>query len=94
MTETQLTIWKFPAPVLDEFQAVMPDGAQILYLGVQDNEPWIWALVDPEAPSQVRNFITVGTGHSMPSDLVRDWKHVGSYMLLDGMFVGHVFEAI
>jgi hypothetical protein len=47
----------------------------------------IWALVDPTQPSQDRTFTQHGTGHDGVSG-----RYVGTYQVLDGRYVFHVFE--
>jgi hypothetical protein len=83
-------VWKYElsSPVLTGI--MMPRGAEVLSVMVQGSTPCIWALVDPEAEAEQRTFLTVGTGHSHVED--KTWRHVGSYVLFDGAFVGHVFE--
>lgn len=84
-------VWKFALPVADESWIEMPVGARILHVGVQDDQPWIWALCAPEAAqgrTGKRLIYVRGTGHELgdaPSE------HLGTFMLYDGRFVGHVF---
>lgn len=82
-------IWKFPLAERDDQTVSMPDDAQILCVQVQNGTACLWALVEPEAPKAVRRFKTYGTGHQH-ADI--PGKYIGSYQLLGGAIVFHVFE--
>ena len=80
------TIWKFPlAPSL-----VMPTGARLLDVQMQDGYPILWAEVDasPEANAVTRNLAVVGTG--WPDSVLATSKYVGTYQ--DGSLVFHVYD--
>ncbi len=83
------TIWKFPIPAGDEITVDMPDGAVILTVGGVRDEAFVWAMVDAEAPFVGRRLAVRGTGH--PLGEVGDY--IGTFMLLSGSLVFHVFEA-
>lgn len=85
-----MTIWKFPVLVTDAQVVIMPRGAQFLTLQVQNEEPCLWAMVDPELPKEKRYLLTIGTGSNFPP--VID-KYVGTYQLDGGALVFHVFES-
>lgn len=73
----------------------MPNGAEILAVHVQKNEPCIWALVDSEQPLQARFFDIFGTGHMISPPLeTLERKYIGSFQLQQGQLVFHVFESI
>lgn len=97
------TIWKFPLPI-EACVLEMPRGAIILALQTQwiiaprpyrlekderETFPCLWAIVDTEAPKEKRRFETFGTGHLFPDN---PGKYIGTFQLLDGRFIGHVFE--
>lgn len=83
-----LRIWKYSFEVEDEFTVRMPRGAQILSVQPQYNEVCLWALVNSENELEDRKFFVRGTGH--PIDL-SDGHYVGTFQLLGGTFVGHLF---
>lgn len=86
----QATIWKYEIPIEDEFVIEMPDRAEIIHVETQDGKPQMWAIVPVFDVAMVRrHFRLVGTGHSLQTN---GKKHVGSFMLAGGNFVGHVFE--
>jgi len=82
-------VWKFSVPVSDEFELEMPRHAEILFIAVQDDSPFIWARVVPGRHKETRKFKLRGTGH--PIDTVS--THLGSFMLRGGALVFHLFEA-
>ena len=82
-------VWKYELPLEGQPEVTMPIGAEVLHIGVQGNVPYLWARVDPRDPVGTRRFLLVGTGHPVPDSAT----HLGTFMLDDGRFVGHVFEA-
>lgn len=62
---------------------------QVLYCAVQHGVPCLWVAVDTEMPSRPVHIMVAGTGH--PLDDMIGMIHVGSFMLLNERFVGHVF---
>lgn len=85
------TIYKYPFQVEDVVTQFMPMGSEILAVQVQGDIPCIWAIVDPEAELEVRRFQLYGTGHTMDIAVTQD-QHVGTFQLLGGRFVGHLFD--
>lgn len=97
MQRTQ-SVWKFPIEVTDEFTIDMPIGAKVLHIEAQRvsqhdaqyEQPCLWALVSPDAPTSPRTFYVHGTGHPVRDD----GEYLGSFQLYGGSFVGHVFEQV
>lgn len=46
-----LQVFKYPILVVDYFSLKLPQGAKILSVQEQYDEPQVWALVDPERES-------------------------------------------
>jgi len=90
-----MTIWKFPITNLDgttihaPYNGNLKFDEQVLYCDVQNGVPCIWVAVDDEEGTRPIRVVVYGTGHDMSR--AGALKHVGSFMLLDGAFVGHVF---
>jgi hypothetical protein len=82
------TVWKFPFEVADQVVLRMPEGAEVLDVQAQDGVPTLWAVVDVDAPLVERRFELRGTGHPL-GDI---GPYVGTFQLLGGGFVGHLFE--
>ena len=83
-------IWKYPI-VLGEFEVRMPEGCELLTVQVQGVTAQLWALVDPEAPLETRQFVVAGTGQLLP-----DWlgasDYVGTYQAHGGALIWHLFR--
>lgn len=85
-----MEIWKFPLRPEEPLVIDMPQGAEVLHVAVQGTQACIWALVDPEAQVVGRQFRVVGTGRFVPA--IAPGKYVGTFMLLEGLLVLHVFD--
>jgi hypothetical protein len=83
------TVYKYPLEIADEVFINMPYGARILYAGAQTGSGYVWALVDTDAEMAPVMFCIRGTGHDCQD--VLDMKYVGTFMLLSGALVFHVF---
>lgn len=82
-------IWKFPlahATPLSSHGVEMPAGARVVRFALVANVPTVWALVDDQAPREVRSFTAYGTGHEIPDHA---W-YVGTWDA--GPFVWHLFD--
>jgi hypothetical protein len=86
-----MTIWKYQLVTTDIQTVTMPEGADVLCVQTQDDVPCLWVLVDPKRPSVTRRFRTHGTGHPVDASVGR---YVGTYQLLGGNLVFHVFEEL
>lgn len=84
------TIWKFPIHTTDAFELEMPRGATLLAVQTQVGDPQLWALVNPDAPRFTRAFRVFGTGHEHSDESFG--AYVGTYQLLHGGLVFHVFD--
>ena len=67
----------------------LPKGSVVLSAGIKNTDIFIWALVDTEQPTEVRQFIAYGTGWEVDED-------IGELCFIDTVFEGpyvwHVFE--
>ena len=83
------TIWKYNISIEDTFSLELPQGAKILTVQEQQGEPQVWVLVNPDNKLEIRNFRLVGTGHSIEENRL---EYIGTFQVLNGNFVGHLFE--
>jgi hypothetical protein len=91
------TIWKFKMKIDDTQVILMPKGTEILSIGLQNNEPVIWALVNSKEPDkEPKQFEMFGTGHSVPCDIGIDRKFLGTIQPIENgfSFAFHIFERI
>ena len=88
-TTTVQTIWKFPLIVADKQKVMMPKESFVLCVQMQGGNPCLWAMVDPAAALRERSFRIIGTG-----DEIKDnpGTYIGTFQMLAGSFVFHVFE--
>jgi len=87
-------VWKFQFSALNavshgqhNFNIEMPKGADILEVQYQRDEACMWAAVDPEQDTEVREFYSVGTGWGT---IVENSKHIATVQ--EDSFVWHIFE--
>jgi hypothetical protein len=83
-------IWKYEIGDPDGYGLEMPKGAEILTVQIQNDKPYIWALVDENSPIEERNFIVLGTGHSFM--LSKNSVYIGTFQEAGGRLVWHLFE--
>lgn len=84
------TIWKYPIQIEDRQTILVPQGAELLTVQMQNNAPFVWALVNPDNTEMPRVLDLYGTGHP-----IKDYgpgKYVGTFQSNGGMFVWHLFE--
>lgn len=83
-------VWKFPIGGPRTALGI-PSGARILDIQVQDNEPQLWVLVNPENAPVIRTFQAVATGqHFDDSGCV----YIGTFQINGGRLVFHLFENV
>ncbi len=84
------TIWKYRFSISGIETFSMPEGARVVFVGMQGRCINLWALVQPlmnwNTEAVERTFVIRGTGHNIEDNL----EYVGS--TIDGEFVWHVFE--
>lgn len=86
------SIWKYQLETVDSQTLLMPRGASILTVQTQNEIPCLWALVDPYESKEERVIEIFGTGHKVNDE--NGIRYIGSYQLMSGAFVGHVFERL
>lgn len=86
-----MRIWKFGLIVTDYQEVTMPQGAQLLCVQTQGDQPQLWALVDETSLSYCRRTVAMyGTGNPLPSgDL---GKYIGTFQMHGGALVFHAFD--
>ena len=84
-----MTVWKYPIPLHDHLEMLLPSGAQVLKVECQHEQPCLWALVNPGAPEETRHFRIAGTGHVI---IDKGLSFVSTFQMDGGALVFHVFE--
>lgn len=84
-----ITVYKYKVSTTKQ----LPQGARILHVDIQNEEIYMWAMVDNATDvMEFRDFVVVGTGWDLTSleNTYTSYNHLGSIM--DGQFVWHVLE--
>lgn len=76
-------IFKFQCGMAEQAKVTMHQGAHIIRVDGIDGFLYIWAVVDPDSPMEVRQFDLFKTGADMPDDILK--THV--YHGCGGIFV-------
>ena len=84
-------VYKYKLQITKVIQeVVLPLGAQILCIKMQNDELCMWALVDPDQTcDEVIKIRCAGTGHMIEEDVE---YYIDTVMLLDGELVFHFFK--
>jgi hypothetical protein len=90
MTTIPKAVWKYPVPIQDQFVIVMAKGAKPLCVQLQKDTPTMWTEVDPYGTASNQMFKLLGTGHIR--ELADTDKYVGTFQLLDGDLVFHLYH--
>lgn len=88
-------VWKYelgvPSFLPGVLDIMLPRGAEILHVGLQRDNPTVWALVDPlEPPTERRELVLMGTGHEYEG--TEALNHLGTLLMDGDALVMHVFE--
>lgn len=86
-----LTVHKYPLPAHDCL-VHMPLGAKVIHADIQGEQICLWAHVDTKQKKELRRFMIVGTGHTMPEG--QKLEHRGTVLMHEGTLVVHVFENV
>ena len=86
-------VCKYHVPIVDNFSLDLPRGAKILSVQEQNKKACLWVLIEKATPTVKRFFRLAGTGNYIKESSDK-LNFVGTFQLLDGNFVGHLFEII
>jgi hypothetical protein len=86
-------IYKYPISIESTTTVVLRVGAEVLKIAIQgdQDETFLWALVDPAAAEETWTFDVYGTGHDI-DDAVDSISYVDTVFLSNGL-VFHFFVA-
>jgi hypothetical protein len=83
------TIWN----AVGRIDIPLPEGAEVLCVQEYNNQPHIWAIVEPNAPPTMRRFEIRATGQELGSV----GKYIGTFQIRSGQAQGplvyHLFES-
>lgn len=83
-------IYKYPLRVTDFQEFDMPEGAEILSVGVVNDELFLWAKVETDNEPEPRRIRIFGTGNPMRYE--HKIKFIGTVLMYKGSLVWHVYE--
>jgi len=88
-------IWKFNVNInADVLKIKMPKNAKILSLQMQNNVPFMWAMVNTENPTESRYFELFATGQPI-NIMDTEINYIGTFQFNGSMpLVFHLFERI
>lgn len=69
----------------------MPENAEPLYVAMQHDRLYLWAMVDQQRRPVDRFFQVYGTGWEMDAE---PGEYIGTAITEHGTFVWHVFEEV
>ena len=84
------TVYKYPVALKDDWMIMLPGGAKILSLHMQDGSPFMWVAVETDRAPVKRYFRTAGTGH----EIVGNLRFIDTFQLENLGLVFHVFEKV
>ena len=84
-----MRIWKWEIAVTDRQEVMMPAGAKLLDVQMQNSQCCIWALCDEKAPKVARKIAIYGTGNPMPD---APGEHIATFQMEGGALVFHAFD--
>lgn len=82
-------ILKHEIPAASEFTLPLYEGSKLLKLAVVNEKTYIWALEDESKPKRGVKFRMVMTGEEI--NLEPYMMYIGTFILFNGLFVGHLF---
>lgn len=88
-----MKIFKYAIPMEEKFTLELPIHSKILSFQIQNEQPFIWVLVDPDKNLRPRYFTLVGTGYEFdhhPDTM----KYIGTIQMANGALIWHLFEDI
>lgn len=84
------TVYKYSLEIKDEQMVLLPIGARILTVQQQNNNIFLWALVNSTASEEQAFTIRIhGTGHAISDS--DELEYINTVQLYGGKLVFHVF---
>lgn len=86
-------IFKYRLPFMEVATVEMPYEAKVIRIDGLDGALWIWAIVDTDAPIEIRTFHLFKTGAQMPNDILESYNYLGCGAIFVQMeLMMYVFE--
>ncbi len=87
-----MAIWKYRIPYVfgTENKVIMPKDSLVVHVGSQQNDVFVWAIIQPDKPGEERFFHLYSTGEEIVEEKGKRQIYVGTAQV--GDYVWHVFE--
>lgn len=90
-------IYKYRLPFMEVAKVILPVGAQIIRVDgetdpITGGQISLWAIVDTEAPTELRTFHLFKTGGKMPDDISSYLYHGCGAIFIQMELMMYVFE--
>lgn len=82
-------ILKHEIPAASEFTLPLHEGSTLLKLDVVNEKAYIWAMEDKSKPQTEVKFKMAMTGVNL--NIEPSFVYLGTFILCNGSFVGHLF---
>lgn len=86
------TIYKYHIPVTDKLEIELPKAYKILSFDTQDNDLYLWCLVDTNAEKNIVKFSVFGTGFEIKPEEINNLEYVGTAQQNKGGLIWHLFK--
>ena len=90
------SIWKYAFTSEQVISFTMPRDAKILCVDEQDGDMCLWAEVEVDRKTEIRQFAVIGTGWDIHEDsysgLTREY--IGTVQQMSGALIWHIFELV
>lgn len=87
-----MTIYKYPIVLKDRQEVLLPVGAAILTVQMQERQINLWATVDTDAALETRTILLFETGEPIVIYYPHHIFYLGTVQTYDGQRVWHIFE--
>lgn len=89
-----ITIYKYPIEITDTQNLELPIGCRILTAQLQNDNLWLWVLVDTNAPIFIDKTIRIfGTGNPIePTRNLGNLQYLSTVQM--NILVFHIFEEL
>lgn len=85
-------IFKYPISTAGSFILTLPKGSKVIHVGLQYGDPVMWVQQPRPAREPRRQHVHFGVNLTGPETVDLNTTHVGTFVLDDVYFVGHVYE--
>ena len=86
-----MKIFKYEIPIKNSFEINIPKGYKILSLQTQNDDPYIWVMVNENNPIEEVRFVLLCTGEEFPYHETF-FQYIDTFQIIKGKTVFHLFK--